>query len=72
MLSGVDYARSAYDCVTTADAICLVTEWDEFRALDLDRVKQLANAPILVDLRNVYRPEELRKRGFTYVSVGRA
>jgi UDPglucose 6-dehydrogenase len=72
VLEGVDYASSAYACVTGADAICLVTEWDEFRALDLDRVKQLAKAPILVDLRNVYRPDEVRKRGFTYVSVGRA
>lgn len=72
VLTDVTYADSPYACVTGADAICLVTEWDEFRALDLDRVKQLAKAPILVDLRNVYRPEEVRKRGFTYVSVGRS
>jgi UDPglucose 6-dehydrogenase len=72
VLSNVDYAANPYDCVTGADAICLVTEWNEFRALDLDRVKQLVRAPVLVDLRNVYRPEEARRRGFTYVSVGRA
>ncbi|WP_244415532.1 UDP binding domain-containing protein, partial [Methylocystis parvus] len=55
-----------------ADALAIVTEWDAFRALDLDRVKNLLKQPIIVDLRNVYRPADLRKRGFTYVSVGRA
>ena len=72
VLSGVDYAASAFECVTGADAVCLVTEWDEFRALDLARVKGLLNTPIMVDLRNVYRPDEVRKLGFTYLSVGRA
>lgn len=71
VLDGVHYAPNAYDCVTGADAICLVTEWDEFRALDLDRVRQLVAAPVLVDLRNVYRPDDVRRRGFTYLSVGR-
>ena len=49
----------------------IVTEWDEFRALDLDRIKLLMRRPLMVDLRNIYKPEELRPRGFTYVSVGR-
>ena len=71
VLTNVDYAKSPYDAIEGADAICLVTEWDVFRALDLDRVKKLAKEPILVDLRNVYRPEEVRARGFTYVSIGR-
>jgi len=71
VLTEVDYAANAYACVTGADAVCLVTEWDEFRALDLDRVRALVAAPVLVDLRNVYRQEEVRRRGFTYVSVGR-
>jgi len=71
VLTDVDYAKSPYDAIEGADAICLVTEWDVFRALDLDRVKKLAKEPILVDLRNVYRPEEVRARGFTYVSIGR-
>jgi len=71
MLAHVEYAANAYACLEGADAACLVTEWDEFRALDLDRVKALLASPVLVDLRNVYRPDEARKRGFTYLSVGR-
>ncbi|MCA0400209.1 MAG: UDP-glucose/GDP-mannose dehydrogenase family protein [Proteobacteria bacterium] len=72
VLSNVTYARDPYDCITGADAICLVTEWNMFRALDLDRVKALARAPVMVDLRNVYRPGEMRERGFRYSSIGRA
>jgi UDPglucose 6-dehydrogenase len=49
----------------------IVTEWESFRALDLDRVKTLLKKPILVDLRNVYRLDEMQRRGFTYLSVGR-
>ncbi|MBA3053335.1 MAG: UDP-glucose/GDP-mannose dehydrogenase family protein [Sphingomonadales bacterium] len=71
LMPGVEMAESAYEAVTGADAIALVTEWDAFRALDLDRVKSLAKAPVLIDLRNVYRPDEVRAKGFTYASVGR-
>ncbi|MBM3577938.1 MAG: UDP-glucose 6-dehydrogenase, partial [Alphaproteobacteria bacterium] len=62
----------AYSALEGADALAIVTEWDAFRALDLDRVKALLKQPIIVDLRNVYRPADVRKRGFAYVSVGRA
>ncbi|MBU1538680.1 MAG: UDP-glucose 6-dehydrogenase, partial [Alphaproteobacteria bacterium] len=55
-----------------ADVVVILTEWDQFRALDLDRVKQLMRQPVMVDLRNVYRPEEVRSQGFRYVSIGRA
>jgi len=68
----VEMAASPYAAIEGADAIALVTEWDAFRALDLERVKAIANAPVLVDLRIVYRPEEMRAAGFTYASVGRA
>ena len=61
----------AYAAIEGADAVVIVTEWDAFRALDLGRVKQLANAAVMVDLRNVYDPTEMRAAGFTYVSVGR-
>ncbi len=61
----------AYAAIEGADATVIVTEWDAFRALDLDRIKKIANAPVLVDLRNVYDPAEVRAKGFTYVSVGR-
>jgi len=71
MMPGVEMQASAYAAIDGADAVVIVTEWDAFRALDLDRVKQLLNAPLMVDLRNVYQPDEMRAAGFTYVSVGR-
>jgi UDPglucose 6-dehydrogenase len=71
LLTQVDYADNAYACVTGADALVIVTEWDEFRALDLERTKMLMRSPILVDLRNIYRPGEMARRGFRYHSVGR-
>lgn len=71
LMPEVTMATSAYAAVEGADAIALVTEWDAFRALDLQRVKGLANAPVLVDLRNVYDPQEVRDAGFTYSSIGR-
>ena len=72
VLNGVEYAADPYACLTGADAAVLVTEWDAFRALDMDRVRKLMAAPVLVDLRNVYRPEEMARRGIAYSSIGRA
>ncbi len=72
VLTGVDYARDPYDCVTGADVAVLVTEWDAFRALDMDRVRGVMARPVLVDLRNVYRPDEMARRGIDYRSIGRA
>jgi UDPglucose 6-dehydrogenase len=71
MLEGVAFKDGPYDAVTGADAVVIVTEWDQFRALDLDRVKLLLREPVMVDLRNVYRPDDMRKRGFRYSSIGR-
>ena len=71
LLPGVEFATNAYDCVAGADAVAILTEWDEFRALDLGRIKASLAAPILVDLRNIYPPEDARREGFTYSSVGR-
>ena len=67
----VSYCADAYECVAGADAAVIVTEWNIFRALDLDRVRSLMNAAVLVDLRNVYRAEQVRAKGFTYVDIGR-
>ncbi len=63
--------KDAYEAIEGSDAIAIVTEWDVFRALDFDRVKQLARAPVLIDLRNIYRPEDMAARGFSYISIGR-
>ncbi len=71
IMSGINYASDAYDTANGADALVLVTEWNEFRSLDLARLKSMMNTPIFVDLRNVYRPEEVTKYGFKYSSVGR-
>jgi UDPglucose 6-dehydrogenase len=71
VLSGVDYAADPYACLAGADVAVLVTEWDAFRALDMDRVKAVMKTPAIVDLRNVYRPDEMARRGIAYASVGR-
>ena len=72
LIPEAEFVDGPYEAATGADCIVILTEWDQFRALDLDRMKSLMRTPLVVDLRNVYRPEDLRSRGFTYVSVGRA
>ncbi|MDR7101837.1 UDP-glucose/GDP-mannose dehydrogenase family protein [Croceicoccus sp. BE223] len=71
MLPFVTMADNAYAAIDGADAVVIVTEWDAFRALDLDRVKSLAKAPVMVDLRNVYDPADMAAAGFAYTGVGR-
>ena len=71
VLGEVEYSPDAYSCAEGADALVIITEWDAFRALDLHRVKGLLRHPLIVDLRNIYRPEEMRRHGFIYVSIGR-
>ncbi len=71
VLSGVTYCDGPYECAAQADALVIVTEWEQFRALDLDRLKNTMKAPVLIDLRNIYRPDEMRQRGFVYESIGR-
>ncbi len=71
LMPRVAYAPDAYSCCEGADALVIVTEWDAFRALDLDRIKRLLKSPVLIDLRNIYRPDDMRKRGFAYTGVGR-
>ena len=71
ILDGVDFAHDAYACAEGADALVVMTEWNEFRGLDLGRIKSLLQRPILVDLRNIFRPEAMVEHGFTYLSVGR-
>ena len=71
MMPGVAMKNDAYAAIEGADAVVIVTEWDAFRALDFARIKQLARAPLLVDLRNVYEPEDMRAAGFDYVGIGR-
>ena len=67
----VDFADSAYEVAVDADALVLVTEWNEFRSLDLARIKAAMKSPVLVDLRNIYRHDEVVRHGFEYTSIGR-
>ena len=71
LLKHVSFADNAYDAAQGADAVVIVTEWDQFRALDLERLKSVLRRPVMVDLRNVYRPLDVRAKGFRYSSVGR-
>ena len=65
------YCSNAYEALTGADGVVLLTEWNEFRALDLPRVKAALKFPVMVDLRNIYKPTQMAEAGFNYVSVGR-
>jgi UDPglucose 6-dehydrogenase len=71
LMPGLETAADPYACIEGADAMLILTEWDQFRALDLDRVKTALRNPVIIDLRNIYRPAETAAKGFTYVSVGR-
>lgn len=71
LLPGVDFKTGPYEAAEGADALLILTEWDQFRALDLDRLKLLLKAPVVVDLRNIYKPVEMVRHGFTYASIGR-
>ena len=71
LLPDVNWCDSAYETMEGADAVALLTEWNEFRGLDLERVKSLLSAPFMIDLRNVYNPEEMIAAGFIYSCVGR-
>ena len=71
MLDGVNWCESSYEALEGADVVALVTEWNEFRALDLERVKVSMSSPVMVDLRNIYNPEEMVDAGFEYYCIGR-
>jgi len=68
---GIQYVADAYDACDGADAVVLMTEWNQYRALDLDRIATLLSKPVFVDLRNVYDPDTMKNKGFSYVGVGR-
>jgi UDPglucose 6-dehydrogenase len=72
LLPDLQYCEDAYDTMTEADALVLLTEWNEFRGLDLARVRQLLRTPVVIDLRNVYQPQDMVDAGLAYHSVGRS
>jgi UDPglucose 6-dehydrogenase len=71
VLPGVEYGKDAYDVAKGVDALVLATEWNQFRRLDLQRIKGLLKTPVFIDLRNVYDPDQMRRLGFDYCGVGR-
>jgi UDPglucose 6-dehydrogenase len=71
VLRDVEYCKDSYSVCSGSDALVLATEWNQFRALDLKRVHALLNQPIMIDLRNVYEPETMKRLGFRYTAVGR-
>jgi UDPglucose 6-dehydrogenase len=71
LLKDVDWCSDGYDTAAGADVLVIITEWNQFRALDFDRLKTLLRQPVLVDLRNIYKPAEMKQAGFRYYSVGR-
>ena len=70
LMPNAEFCEDPYECAEGAEALVIVTEWDTFRALDFRRLAGLMAAPTIVDLRNVYRPEDVRRRGFRYIGVG--
>jgi UDPglucose 6-dehydrogenase len=72
MFENVTFCKDAYETAEGVDALVIATEWNEFRALNLERVKKLASQPVIIDLRNVYDPHRMKAEGFTYACVGRA
>lgn len=70
-IDGIEYASDEYDAITGADVMIIVTEWNQFRALDLEKVKRLLRSPKIADLRNIYEPKDMFDLGFEYVGVGR-
>ncbi|HET8727964.1 MAG TPA: UDP-glucose/GDP-mannose dehydrogenase family protein [Alphaproteobacteria bacterium] len=72
LLTDVEYCKDAYDASEAADCVAILTEWNEFRALDLDKLRERLNRPLMIDLRNVYKPQEMSAAGFEYHSIGRS
>ncbi len=71
LLPGVEFCADAYDAMTGADAVVILTEWNQFRNLDIKRMKTLLKAPVMIDLRNVYSPADMKAEGFSYTCIGR-
>ena len=72
LLTDLEWLEDPYDAATGADCLVIVTEWNQFRNLDLDRIRELMGQPAMVDLRNIYQPDDMAARGFHYASVGRS
>jgi UDPglucose 6-dehydrogenase len=70
MLENVNWCKEPYDTMDNADILVIITEWNQFRALDMQRVKSLLKTPLIADLRNIYAKADLEKQGFSYYGIG--
>ncbi|HLM61435.1 MAG TPA: UDP binding domain-containing protein, partial [Pyrinomonadaceae bacterium] len=70
-LPDIEYATDEFDAIEGADVLVFLTEWNQFRALDMKKVKKLLKSPKIADLRNIYEPKDMRELGFEYIGVGR-
>ena len=68
----IKYCKEPYSAIKGSDALVIMTEWNEFRNLDVDKIKELLTSPFFFDLRNIYDPQKMKDKGFRYYSVGRA
>jgi len=71
VLNDVEYYKDPYKVCEGADCLLILTEWNEFKELDLEKIKSLLKIPLIIDGRNIYNPEDMRKHGFSYISIGR-
>ena len=71
ILNNVEFCKDPYEAAKDSDVLLLVTEWNEFKEMDLKKIKSLMRNPLIIDGRNIYNPEELKKEGFSYISMGR-
>ena len=71
IFNDVEFCKEPYEVSKDAYALLILTEWNEFKELDIKKIKSLLKSPIIIDGRNIYNPENLRNEGFTYISVGR-
>ena len=70
--AGIEYVQDSYEACANADAVVLMTEWNQYRALDLEKIGAIMRKKVFIDLRNVYEPAKLKAKGFDYVGVGRS
>jgi len=71
IIKDIEFCKDPYEVSKDSDALLILTEWNEFKELDLKKIKSLLKNPLIIDGRNIYNPEELKKEGFTYISIGR-
>ena len=71
IFKSIEYGKDAYEVAKGSDALMIITEWNQFRNLDLNRIYKLMKNPIFIDLRNIYEPKKMQAKGFKYLAVGR-